>query len=90
MPLGAIVARELGQRDSQVPEYVSLYLATEGQRWGRPYPGFLGGRFAGMALEQSMKPENIDLPTGLSEVEHTEREHLRRYLTHTAQGMPGL
>jgi hypothetical protein len=78
---GAIVAKELGQRDSQVPEYVSLYLATEGRPWGRPYPGFLGGRFAGMVLENSLKPENIDLPQGLSEVEHTEREHLRRYLS---------
>ena len=78
---GAVVARELGQRDSQVPEYVSMYLATEGQRWGRPYPGFLGGRFAGMSLETSLKPENLDLPPGLSETEHAEREDLRRYLS---------
>src|SRR5205823_7924857 len=60
---------------------VSLYLATEGQRWGRPEPGFLGGRYAGMSLERSLKPENIELPAGLSEREHTEREHLRQYLS---------
>jgi hypothetical protein len=79
--LGAIVAKELGQRDSQVPEYVSLYLATEGQRWGRPEPGFLGGRYAAMSLERSLLPDNLHLPPGLSEREHTEREHLRKYLS---------
>jgi hypothetical protein len=79
--LGAVVARELGQRDSVVPEYVSLYLATEGQKWGRPDPGFLGGRYAAMTLERGLKPENIDLPQGLTEKDHTEREHLRRYLS---------
>jgi hypothetical protein len=78
---GAVVAKELGQRDSAVPEYVSMYLATEGQRWGRPEPGFLGSRHAGMTLEKSLRPENIDLPKGISEREHVEREHLRQYLS---------
>jgi hypothetical protein len=78
---GAIVAKELGQRDSAVPEYVSLYLATEGQRSGRPTSGFLGGRYAAMSLERSLKPENMELPPGLSEQEHAEREHLRQYLS---------
>jgi hypothetical protein len=58
-----------------------MYLATEGQRWGRPEAGFLGGRYAAMSLERSLKSENIDLPAGLSEAEHAEREHLRRYLS---------
>ena len=78
---GAIVARELGQRDSKVPEYVSMYLATEGRNSGRPYAGFLGGRFAGMVLENSLKPENIELPQTLNESQHAEREDLRRYLS---------
>jgi hypothetical protein len=78
---GAVIAKELGQRDSTVPEYVSFYLATEGQRWGRPNPGFLGGRYAAMSLERGLKPENIDLPPGLSDQDHVEREHLRQYLS---------
>ena len=41
--VGTIVAKELGERDSAIPEYVSLFLATEGQKAGRPHPGFLGG-----------------------------------------------
>ncbi len=78
---GTVVAKELGQRDSAVPEYVSMYLATEGQNSGRPYPGFLGGRHGAMTLERSLKPENIDLPPGLTETDQVEQEHLRRYLT---------
>lgn len=78
---GTVVAKELGQRDSQVPDYVSMYLATEGQGSGRPYSGFLGGRYAAMSLERSMKPENIDLPKDLSEKDHAEQEELRRYLS---------
>jgi hypothetical protein len=64
-----------------VPEFVSLYLATEGRYSGRPIAGFLGGRYAAMSLEQSLKPENISLPPGLAESDHTDREHLRRYLS---------
>jgi hypothetical protein len=78
---GSVVAKELGERDCPVPEYVSLYLATEGQRWGRPNPGFLGGRYAAMSLEHAAKPDNLNLPAGVTEQEHTEREHLRQYLT---------
>jgi uncharacterized protein (DUF1501 family) len=79
--LGAIVAKELGERDSAVPEYVSIYQATEGRNSGRSTSGFLGGRYAAMALEQSLRPENLDRPAGLSEEEHDEREHLRQYLS---------
>ncbi len=78
---GAVVAKELGQRESAVPEYVSLYQATEGLGSGRPTSGFLGGRYAAMSLERSLRPENIDLPKGLSDEEHAEREHLRQYLS---------
>jgi hypothetical protein len=79
--LGCVVSKELAQRELSVPEYVSMYLATEGRGSGRPTPGFLGGRHAAMALENSLKPENIDMPQGLTEQEHAEREHLRRYLS---------
>lgn len=79
--VGTVIARELAPAGLQVPEYVNFYLATEGQRWGRPNAGFLGGRYAAMNLEKSLKPANLDLPAGLSEAEHLERDHLRQYLT---------
>jgi hypothetical protein len=77
--LGTVVARELGDRESEVPNYVSLYLATEGHR--RPDPGFLGGQYAAMHLNKSLKPDNIDRPDGLSEIGQNEREDLRRYFS---------
>jgi hypothetical protein len=76
---GAVIARELGQIDSQVPDFISLDLATEGHR--RPEPGFLGGRYAAMHLTRTTRPENIDLPEGLTDLAHTEREHLRQFLS---------
>jgi hypothetical protein len=78
---GTVIAKELGRGGGQVPEYVSFYLATEGQRWGKPVSGFLGGRYAAMSLERSLKPQNIDLPRGLSNEEHSERESLRQFLS---------
>jgi hypothetical protein len=79
--LGTVLAKELGERNNDVPEYVSMYLATEGQRSGRPDSGFLGSRYAAMALERGLKPENIDLPANLTDKEHAEREHLREFLS---------
>jgi hypothetical protein len=78
---GTIVAKELSERERDVPEYVSMYLATEGQRSGRPDAGFLGSRYAAMTLERGLQPENINLPAGLSDQEHQEREELRAFLS---------
>lgn len=83
--LGAICSRELGRADSQVPDYVSMYTSTEGRRKGTS--GFLGARFAPMFLSDKMRPANIDLPKGLSDVDHKERNDLRKLLANRfAQG----
>jgi hypothetical protein len=76
--LGAICARELARADSPVPDYVSMYSATEGRRKGTS--GFLGSRFAPMFLSEKMVPEDINLPNGLSEVDHEQRNDLRQLL----------
>lgn len=78
---GTIVSKELAQKASSVPDYVSLYLATEGRNSGRPRPGFLGPSYAAMLLENSLKPENIDRPEGLSDLAFDQREDLRRFLS---------
>ena len=79
--IGTIISKELGQRGRSVPDYVSLYLAREGRANAVPDPGFLGARYSAMVLDESLKPQNLDLPKGLSAAEHQEREHLRRYLS---------
>jgi len=43
---GAVLARELGQTHSQVPDYVSFYSATEGRNMAPGSSGFLGERYA--------------------------------------------
>ena len=81
--VGTVLARELAVRDSSLPAYVSLFLSSEGHR--RPDPGFLGGRFAPLHLRRSLRPENIDLPAGLSEAQFDERERLRALLSRDFQ-----
>ena len=86
--IGVILAKELAARESKLPDYVSFFLSTEGRR--RPATGFLGGSHSPMLLENSMRPEDIDLPEGLSDLKHKEREHLRELLsTEFARGRVG-
>lgn len=84
--LGAVLSRELGREDSQVPDYVSFYFATEGRGMAPGNPGFLGARFGSMDLTTSMVPENIRRP-GISEQDHQARATLRETLSQRfAQG----
>jgi hypothetical protein len=79
--LGAVLARELGQPDSQVPDYVSFYSATEGRGAAPGSAGFLGARFAPMNLYTGAVPENLHRPAGLSELDHRRRAELRDFLS---------
>jgi hypothetical protein len=78
--LGAVLARELGQADSKVPDYVSFYTATEGRNMAPGTPGFLGARYASMDLTTSMIPENIRRLETISDLDHKERADLRELL----------
>ncbi|MCO6456747.1 MAG: DUF1501 domain-containing protein [Pirellulaceae bacterium] len=77
--IGVVLSNELAVRDSELPDYVSMFLSSEGRR--RPETGFLGGYHAPLLLEESLRPRHIDLPAGLSEAEHQQREHLRELLS---------
>jgi Protein of unknown function (DUF1501) len=77
--LGAVIARELGRIDSQVPDYVSFYSQTEGRDFGGS--GFLGARYAPMELTTSMTPENIRKLDGISALDHQQRADLRDVLS---------
>lgn len=79
--LGAVLARELGQADSKVPDYVAFYFATEGQRMAPGSSGFLGARYAPMEMYTSMMPENITKLPGLSEADHVARADLRELVS---------
>jgi uncharacterized protein (DUF1501 family) len=79
--LGAVLARELGRADSQVPDYVSFYTSTEGRNSAPGSAGFLGSRYAPMELNQSMIPDNIHRLDGLTELDHRQRADLRDLLS---------
>ena len=76
--LGALVARELGRADSQVPDHVSMYTSTEGRRKGTP--GFLGARYGEMFLTENTMPENIQRLESISADDHADRAALRKVL----------
>jgi hypothetical protein len=78
--LGAVMAREMGLENSQVPDYVSFYTATEGRGMAPGHAGFLGARYGSMDLTTSMVPENIRR-MGVSEIDHRERAELRNQLS---------
>jgi uncharacterized protein (DUF1501 family) len=79
--LGAVLARELGQADSQVPDYVSFYFATEGRDFAPGAAGFLGSRYAPMELSKSNIPENVRRLDGMTDLDHKERADLRDLLS---------
>jgi hypothetical protein len=78
--LGSVLARELGRPDSQVPDHVSFYFATEGRGMAPGHPGFLGARYGSMDLYTSMIPENIRAG-GISDQDHLARGELRDFLS---------
>jgi len=78
--LGAVLARELGHEESQVPDYVSFYFATEGRNMSPGNPGFLGARYGSMDLTTSMIPENIRR-AGISDQDHLARNELRNVIS---------
>jgi hypothetical protein len=79
--LGAVLAKELGQADSKVPDYVSFYFSTEGRDFAPGAAGFLGARYAPMELYKSMIPENIAKLPSISDGDHKERSDLRELLS---------
>ena len=79
--LGAVLARELGQADSKVPDYVSFYTATEGQGAAPGSSGFLGARYAPMEMYKGMMPENMKKLPGISDLDHVGRSDLRELLS---------
>jgi Protein of unknown function (DUF1501) len=85
--LGVMLAHELAQRDSTVPDLVSFWAAGFGApgvsiHSAPEIPGFLGSRFAPVDIPfQTVRPAQNKLPEFLSEREHKERADLRDLLS---------
>ncbi len=79
--LGAMLARELGRSESQVPDYVSFYTATEGRGNAISQSGFLGARYNAMFLTEQNTPPNLRRLAEIDELDHKERGDLRDLLS---------
>lgn len=79
--LGAVLARELGRAESQVPDYVSFYTATEGRGSAISQSGFLGARYNAMFLTEQNTPPNLRRLDEINELDHKERADLRDLLS---------
>lgn len=78
--LGAMLARELGRADSQVPDNVSFYTATEGRGNALSQSGFLGARYNAMFLTEQNTPPNLRRLEEITELDHGQRSDLRNLL----------
>lgn len=79
--LGAVLARELGRVDSQVPDYVTFYTATEGRGSAVSQSGFLGARYNAMFLTEGNIPPNLRKLEEISDLDHEQRGELRKLLS---------
>jgi len=77
--LGVTLAKELSVGPRSLPDYISIFRTSEGRR--RAEPGFLGAAHLAMHLEKSIRPENIDRPTQLTQNRFASRAELRRELS---------
>lgn len=76
--LGSIIAHELGQIDSKVPDFVYMYTQTEGRR--QDSAGYLGARYNPMVLTDKMMPDDLHRADAISEADHHDRAALRDFM----------
>jgi len=83
--LGATLARELGQRDSKIPDHVAMYTTVIGfPGMLNPSPGMagcLGSRWEPINILRGLAPPGNTLPEFLSDLDHKERSELRHLLS---------
>ncbi len=66
--LGSIIAHELGQVDSRVPDFVYMYTQTEGRR--KDTAGYLGARYNPMFLTDKMMPDDLHRLDAITDGDH--------------------
>lgn len=79
--LGAMIAHQLGDPQSQVPDYVAIYSETEGRNNGGLGPGFLGARYAPIILHENMELPYIHRRESVTAAEFQKRAELRKLLS---------
>jgi len=83
--LGSVVAQQLGQLDSPVPQFVLLDPCPEGNEFkafkGGNWAGWLGAEYGPVRAGGEYSIPNILRPESIDEADHADREALRRFLS---------
>jgi len=80
-----VLAQQLGQLDSAIPNFVLLDPCPEGNEFksfkAGNWAGWLGAEYAPVRVGGEFKLQDVDRLPGISEVDHEEREALRSFLS---------
>lgn len=83
--LGSVIAQQLGQLDSPVPQFVLLDPCPEGNEFrafkAGNWAGWLGAEYGPVRAGGDYGIANIQKPEQLSEADHSDREALRQFLS---------
>lgn len=83
--LGSVVAQQLGDLENPVPSFVLLDPCPEGNEFkgfkAGNWPGWLGAEYGPVRFGGQYGLDNIERAETLSELDHTEREGLRSFLS---------
>ncbi|MEX2188613.1 MAG: DUF1501 domain-containing protein, partial [Pirellulales bacterium] len=83
--LGSVVAKELGDAESAVPQFVLLDPCPEGNEFKRfktvDWAGWLGAEFAQVRAGGEFKIANTERPDVVDQLDHADREALRKFLS---------
>lgn len=83
--LGSVLAQQLGQLDSPVPQFVLLDPCPEGNEFkgfkAGNWAGWLGAEYGPVRAGGDYGIPNIDLPDQISDSDHSDREALRSFLS---------
>ena len=87
--LGSVIGQQLALAESPVPSFVLLDPCPEGNEFrafkAGNWAGWLGAQFAPVRVGGEFKIENIARPEELSDMDHDQREALRRFLSRKYQ-----
>jgi hypothetical protein len=83
--LGSVLAKHLGHLDSPVPQFVLLDPCPEGNEFksfkAGNWAGWLGAEYGPVRFGGKYRIENTDMPKGMMEADHSDREMLRSFLS---------
>lgn len=83
--LGSVLAQQLGQLDSPIPNFILLDPCPEGNEFKEfkagNWAGWLGAEYAPVRIGGEYKLQDVDRVAGLAQADHEEREALRRFFS---------